>query len=714
MIFLNQMLLWGALAGAIPIVLHLMNRRRAKVIDFSSLMFLRLIDMRFVKRRKLKELLLLATRVLLLVLLALALAKPVIRTSRAQAASAAATTACIVLDNSMSMSLVHSGSDSFSLAVDAARRILDTLRNPGDSAALVLSVPAGAGPVAPSRVNITRSKLDTASVTCQAGSMADALRKAAKFLENAATPAKELHIITDLQKSSWDFTVEENLFGRVAGSFSAYLVDVGADDAGNVGITDIETAGGAAVSNRPVEIRAVVRNFSPEGVSGSATLFVQGTPAGEAPYRLNAGQAETLTFTFTPTSPAALACAVEIGGDALARDNRRDFHLDVLSAVKVALVDGDPHDVPYLDECFYLLAALDPLRSSDKGGTGIEPKTLSVASLPQTSFADFDVVILANVAEISPETLERLEAFVQNGGGLMWFGGDAVEPVAAAGPLLGDIFPHTPVGIWRAPEPTRWTHVNWLAENSRILGPFTSQKGFDLSTAHYTAYVRFDEMRFDRATRVVAAFANKDPAIMERPYGNGRAVVFASSGDLDWNNFAVKPLFLPVLHRYVHELAAAPNASSAVLAGSPWRFERPREDSPERITVFRPDGGWSHVELVPKGDAVVATYADTHMPGIYRAAWETQTGGEETFFAVYPNPNESDCARLATAELAENFKAADLRVLEPAGNIAAQVTRLREGIHLWLPLLAMVTMLLVVEGLLANPLDFLGRRGEKL
>jgi len=712
MLFLNQLLLWGALAGAIPVILHLVNRRRAKIIDFSSLMFLRLIDMRFIKRRKLKELLLLATRTLLLILLALALAKPVIKTGGTQAGAGAATTACIVLDNSMSMSLEHSGSDSFTLALDAAGRILDTLKNPGDAAALVLSAPAGEPPLPPTRVNIARGKLDAVSVSCQSGDIGDALARAVRFLEDATTPVKELYVLTDLQRASWDFPAQQNLFDGILGSFSACLVDVGAEGIANVAVAELKAAEEVPIRDRPVEIQAVVRNFSSGPASGQATLFVRGTPAGVAPYRLNTGQSQTLTFTFTPSSVGAETCAVEIGGDALALDNRRDFHLGVREAVRVAVVDGDPSEIPYLDECFYLCAALDPLGEAETNGSGIEPKKLSVAALKQTPLTDFDVVILANVADVGAETLERLESFVAEGGGLIWFGGDELRVEGDAGPLLGRIFPHPPVRTWRAPMPTRWTYVNWLSKGSRFLSPFSGEKGFDLATAHYTAYVQFNELEFDPSTRVIAAFANKDPAIIERPYGKGRAVIFASSADLDWNNFAIKPLFLPVLHRCVNELTTGRDASGGIPAGTPRRFAYALEKAPERLSVFRPDGLRTDVPLAREDSGATGVYADTHLPGIYRAVAESETESSETFFSVYPSPDESDTVRIATEQAAEKFDGVELRLLESDTDIAAEVVRLREGIHIWAPLLAAVTMLVVVEGLLANPLR-IGRSREE-
>ena len=79
MTFLNPLYLFGLLAAGLPIVIHLLTRRRPKRIPFSSVEFLREVNVAQLRRFRLREFLLLALRTLAIALLALALSKPALK-----------------------------------------------------------------------------------------------------------------------------------------------------------------------------------------------------------------------------------------------------------------------------------------------------------------------------------------------------------------------------------------------------------------------------------------------------------------------------------------------------------------------------------------------------------------------------------------------------------------------------------------------------------
>src|SRR4029077_8936057 len=76
MSFLNPFLLFGSLALAIPVLIHLVRREKTEIIPFSSLMFLLRVPKRAIRQQKIKNLLLMALRLLLLALLVAAFMRP--------------------------------------------------------------------------------------------------------------------------------------------------------------------------------------------------------------------------------------------------------------------------------------------------------------------------------------------------------------------------------------------------------------------------------------------------------------------------------------------------------------------------------------------------------------------------------------------------------------------------------------------------------------
>src|SRR6187200_1227911 len=104
MSFLNPFLLFGSLALAVPVLIHLVRREKSEVIQFSSLMFLLKVPKRSVRQQKLKNLLLMLLRLLILALLVVAFMRPYMADTPLSAADAGQSQGSVMLlDNSYSM-----------------------------------------------------------------------------------------------------------------------------------------------------------------------------------------------------------------------------------------------------------------------------------------------------------------------------------------------------------------------------------------------------------------------------------------------------------------------------------------------------------------------------------------------------------------------------------------------------------------------------------
>ncbi|HEY7751554.1 MAG TPA: BatA domain-containing protein, partial [Ignavibacteriaceae bacterium] len=104
MIFLNPAVLIGLLAASIPVIIHLFNLRKLKKIEFSTLSFLKELQKNKIRKVKIKQWLLLALRVLIILLIVTAFARPTLEgVSIGGTTSAAKTTAVFILDDTYSM-----------------------------------------------------------------------------------------------------------------------------------------------------------------------------------------------------------------------------------------------------------------------------------------------------------------------------------------------------------------------------------------------------------------------------------------------------------------------------------------------------------------------------------------------------------------------------------------------------------------------------------
>src|SRR5207248_9556162 len=134
MSFLNPFLLFGSLALAIPVLIHRVRREKSEIIQFSSLMFLLKVPKRSIRQQKIKNLLLMALRLLILALLVGAFARPYMTQPAKPVANANSNRGTVLmLDNSYSM---RYGNNFDRLKSEAKKRI-DSMRA-SDRMALVV------------------------------------------------------------------------------------------------------------------------------------------------------------------------------------------------------------------------------------------------------------------------------------------------------------------------------------------------------------------------------------------------------------------------------------------------------------------------------------------------------------------------------------------------------------------------------------------------
>ncbi|HWP35873.1 MAG TPA: BatA domain-containing protein, partial [Thermodesulfobacteriota bacterium] len=140
--FLNPLYLLGLAAAAIPVVIHLVGRRRAPVHRFPALAYLAAARRKRARHLTLRHLLLLALRTAALVLLAVALARPLLSLGGSPAAAALEpVTTVVIVDTSMSMGLAEEGEDRLAAARAA---VLTALRRlpPGSRVSVLSTAPA--------------------------------------------------------------------------------------------------------------------------------------------------------------------------------------------------------------------------------------------------------------------------------------------------------------------------------------------------------------------------------------------------------------------------------------------------------------------------------------------------------------------------------------------------------------------------------------------
>jgi hypothetical protein len=369
--FSNLAALWLLPAVVLPIVFHLFFRLRRQVREFPSLMFFLRIDPRLSAKRKIHEWIILLLRCLFLALLILALLRPILGTQ----SSGEPVARLILIDNSGSMAqLTAGGISKLKLAARAAGLLLASAR-PGDSTAVQLMLPdptstlPGKFDAAPAAV---RDALGNLTSSDGAAPVAKAIRAALATLETARQPLRELHIITDLQKTNWsrgelspEATNCHVIIHRIE---SAPLT------AGSVSLAAVESPARAIPAGRVTPVRLALQN---EGTAAAQARINSTDDSGknvsrEVTMGPGGSSAQALTFSF-PT-PGFHWAQVWLEGDAAPSASRVELGF-FCTDVRKAIFAGHKSDfgaMPY---------AIAPGGNADL--SGIEPDFVEVSQLDE-------------------------------------------------------------------------------------------------------------------------------------------------------------------------------------------------------------------------------------------------------------------------------------------------------------------------------------------
>src|SRR5829696_5642252 len=262
--FVTPLVLLGLGALSIPVLIHLIQRERKRVVEFPSLMFLRRIPYQSVRRRHIRDWLLLLMRLAALALIVLAFARPFFKRSElAAAAQNGAREAVILVDASYSMEYGDRWTKAKAAASDAIRGL-----GPGDRASLVL-FSSGADVAVRSAGDRGRLESGLASAATGPGATryAPALKLASSLLGESALPRREIILISDFQRRGWEQTPGRDDV-KLPERTTLTPVSVAGGETSNLSATAVSLQRTRFENHDRVAVTAGVVNHGPKPLSG--------------------------------------------------------------------------------------------------------------------------------------------------------------------------------------------------------------------------------------------------------------------------------------------------------------------------------------------------------------------------------------------------------------------------------------------------------------
>lgn len=734
--FLAPLMLLGAAGLLIPVIIHLIGRRRAKVVRFAALDFLIGSRRKTARRFRLRELLLLIVRAGICLAIPVALAQPFTSCdAEGPAVERGAQAAILVIDDSFAAMYQIDGESLLDRAKRQALSILEQV-GPDAEVAVILAAEGSDNPAELSRDHLRlRDMITGLEASNRPADTTNALRRAAQLAAGANHERRTVFLLSVLAATGFHddppwppgkgpALVVVDLLERpeLAGLGEPPGVDDpdgsddsddpdGADDPDdrntadedtvpdNLAITGVDVTRDPSSGPRGVRVTALIQNFGARDVAEhEIQLRINGTTVARGLLSLGPGERQRKPFLATiPAGSRYADIEVSLAPDRLLVDNRRFIRTELREEIHVLLVNGDPHTVRHQDELFYAEAALRP---GDRADTGTTLTTATVDELGELLLDEFDVVVLANVRAMSGERVSRIAAWVKGGGGLLLTVGDNVDSDAYNQSML----PLLPQRLKDPIEVTYGSRGSERAERALRLAKWESEHpAFSVFTRDapglrdarfHTIILLGPTTRVDDR-RVLVRYTNDAAALVEARSGAGRLMLWTSTIDRDWNDLVIHPGYLPLMQQLVRYLARKQEqrARETLYVGRSAVLRVEAGDS--RLEISGPDLSRAVIEGERIKDRKYVRFAETGDPGFYRV-WTSGESGElnyrvEADFAVNVDPRGSDLRpvppeRLPTAgpEQAE---------VRPANH--------KRRVELWHAIAVGLLMLLLVESLVS-------------
>ena len=690
MTFLNPAILFGLIAASIPIVLHFLNLRKLKRVEFSTLAFLKELQKTKIRRIKLKQWLLLLLRIAIIIFLVMAFARPTVKSFTVGNSSAAKTTAVIIIDNTFSMSVVTGNGSYLNRAKQIAKNLLLNFQD-GDEIVML-----GVGNLINETIQPTTNakqltkQIDELEISAISGTLNEAVVKAAQVLYQSNNFNKEIYLLTDLQKGRIYNSPNElsNLSSIFNSNVRLYLIDLSEKEPVNLGIEEIKPNNQIFEKGKTVSFDIRAKNYSNQSVNNSvASLFVNGKRSAQQSVTLSADESKTIPFETTLLDTGLVEIYAELEDDDIFQDNKRFFSVYVPDKISVLFLTDDRDDAKFVK-----YAIDDPTKQKVR----ITENSLSQVS--SLNLKNYDAVIV--IGSERNTDWRNLTGFAEGGGGLILMPGtqSTISNFQKLCNALNISSPVNAIGkINSQDSPAQLDKINY--QDPLFSDLFENNKQQQVESPEI--YYYFKIIPGGGGKNIISMFDGSS-FLSEYKLGAGKVFLFNSSLNLSWNNFPLKGFFAPLINRLVLYSSSKLKEQNTFYAGQNIIADISNH-SISQIKVEKPGGENEYVNSDSLTNKNYFTYTKTDEAGTYKFYSSNKL---LDYISVNHDPKESVTDKADFSEFEDYLKQISFEgksfSLSPNDDFTKVIYQSRFGTELWKYFLIIVLILAIAESLAAR------------
>lgn len=654
--FGSPAMLFGLGAASIPIIIHLLHKRRYKETSWAAMRFLMEAARKQSRRLRWEQLLVLLVRCLAIGLLAAAFSRPFFESAFSSVAGRDPRHVVVVFDNSFSMAHQLGSTTRLERGKAAVRQLISGSLS-GDGYSLVCLAPGRQVElISPTfRKESLLSELDLIEPTERSIDLAGTLSTLETILREFPQPReKEILIVSDFQQQDWDLSateksVVESRLAQIAGENVGFtFLDMGGGDIGNLAVTGINITPQPVLVGQESTVAVTLRSFGGRPLSGvSVELQIDERTIATRPLEDERGEETEISFVHTWETAGEQRITARLVTDQLETDNARYQVVTVRDSVRVLLVEGRPAGSPREQSSYYLKTALETVRHPVTGEPLFDVTISDVLGMNDLPLARFEVLALCNLAGLGDTQMLRIRRHLSTGKGLLLIHGDLTEPE-----LWNPQLNRLTEGLW----PTELNARSSENENPEVWGflssdlthpvvkPFDGNPGSGLESAVIWQRMTWN-VRRPGDVRPVLMFDDGATAIEEIKLPVGRCLQVAMGCDASSGSWApLSGSFPPLVIEMMRFLSLDDGRIDSLEAGQTMSGVLPPDQFVPEVLVTNPAGRQIRVEPAVSNEFNSLRsweFDETDRSGFYQVEFGLP-GIPATRRAVNVNPLEGD------------------------------------------------------------------------
>ena len=677
MSFLFPSVLWSLFASFIPLIIHLINQNTTKTIEFSSIQHIKALENESIRKLKVSQWILVLIRTVIIACLILMCSGPILLNNSKWVPSTKESVAIVVVDNSASLGVKKNGISYLEKNILLMPKIFSAFEGVTDLKIYQTNPP---------KILFNDFIEEGFSVNSENLNIQQSMGRdnlwffvdSVVQLVNTNTPNKELYILSDLPvKPPSNFINNYNEW--------QFYFNKNEKSLNNISINTVSTVNQMKLPNHLLKLNTRIENSSIiETRNIPIELYLNEDRIGQIISSFMPNRSKDFMFQAYHGKSGTIKGRIEITEDDFTFDNVKTFEMYIPERISCKVIASD------ISRSSLIKTALESISGKDRL---LDIELREMPSIDMLSLDQTDVLFLLDPAYISAKAVQTLKVFLQKGGSIFWISGQNYSN------FNSEILANLNLPIFQKLVSTDSDSYFTTSIANRD-NPILQELNLREPKSSLPKVYKYNQVKTGKYQNQIITLNNNDPLLIEIESNSSQILFLTSPIDLEWNNFGLKGLIVPLLHRSIILSAADEFNTASVEVGFTKKVKVPSKLINKKWKLITPSK--KEVLVIPNYKKERLDISFTNELGSYDVLVDDNFF---TAFSTHLSEFESPKIRADISEMLNDFDNNNASILSEDQDVVNSIKSQRHGKSLWRIFLIIAISLFLIESILSRPLQ---------